>query len=186
MGLVDVKGKPYADMVHTAAALHPAALHASAAVNTFDEVPLAPSAPMDGLLHWDRVRGYLPSLSASPWSDLYVCHDKDNLYVGLYAMEFMDDSLYADGKFPEVDRPSLRLAIGDFNVLVRYDGKDEKATCSVPDVTVSEKISLSSTIILKIPFRLLGGAGKSVHLTGTLTSHGRGYEMGWDRIPKLD
>ncbi|HEY3780340.1 MAG TPA: hypothetical protein VGL56_04595 [Fimbriimonadaceae bacterium] len=186
MGLVDVKGKPYADMVHTAASLHPAELHAKAEINTYDEVPLAPASPMDGLLHWDRERGYLPSTSGSPWSDLYICHDKDNLYVGLYAMEFMDDSLYADGKFPEIDRPRLDMKIGDFNVMVRYDGKNEKATCSVPDVTVSEKISLSSTVILKIPYRLLGGLGRAVHVTGTLSSHGRGYKMGWDRDPKLD
>jgi hypothetical protein len=91
----------------------------------------------------------------------------------------MDEGLYENGKVPEVDRPHLTLSFGSQRPTfdVRFGGKGQKPSCSVPTVSVFEKPGVKDTVILKIPRSLLGS--KPLHLQAHLSSHARAEEMSW-------
>jgi hypothetical protein len=179
MGLVDVSGKPYEDMVHASSAIHPALVHERAKPPSYGvTIPDAPTRPLEGLLGWDRDAGWIRPSTNINFADLYASKDKDSLYVAVYAMEYMDEGLYEGGKIPKEDRPLLKLQAGSWKGEVRFNGKGQKAICSDPSVKVGEVGGLKYTVILQIPLTKFGGGDKSsVH--ATLYSHGRGFVMQW-------
>ncbi|MHB8635927.1 MAG: hypothetical protein ACYC96_05585 [Fimbriimonadaceae bacterium] len=186
MGLVDVHGKPYLQMIAAARTAQVERVHAAEKRAPRSGIPAAPREPMgDALLHWNRGRAYVPSPSREQWADLYASYDSSNLYVGLVAMEFIDESLYSSGKLPEQDRPTLTLRIGAWHATIRFNGKAEKAVCSDPNVEIAENPGLKHTLVLRIPSRVLGPrallAGRRVPLKGALTSHGHGFRMTWNK-----
>ncbi len=179
MGLVDVYGHTYQEMVQASAAVHPTQVHGSSFSPTYSTaIPTAPADPMKDTLNWDRLAGLVKAASGIPIADLYVCSDTDDVYVAVRTMEFIDESLYKDGKLPAQDRPLLRLSVGNWKGEVRFNGKDQKAVCSDPHVQLAEEGGLKYMIILKLPLSVTGTVDKtSIH--GELFSHGRGYKMSW-------
>ena len=186
MGLIDVHGALYKEMVAAAKAARVAEVHASAGPVLKMGMPLAPASPLaDALLHWDRRRAYIPSASREQWADLYASYSSSDLYLGLVAMEYIDESLYVGGKMPESERPCLTLHIGTWSATVQFNGKKANAACSDSRVQIVEKPGLKHTVVLRIPARILrsGGLqhGDRLSLVANLTSHGRGYRMFWKK-----
>ena len=186
MGLVDVQGSPYPKMIAAAKAAHVSAVHASPQPAPKAGIPPAPTSPMaDALLHWDRDRAYLPSSSREQWADLYASYSPSDLYLGLVAMEFIDESLYTGGKMPEGERPCLTLHIGNWDAAIRFNGSKAKAVCSDSRVQIMEKPGLKHTLVLRIPNSILSFSrlhqGDRLRLAGELASHGHGYRMVWNR-----
>jgi hypothetical protein len=73
-------------------------------------VPPAPADPLGhftirvALKDWDRERGFVKPVSEFPIADLYVCWDKDSVYLGLYAQDFAEVDFYRGKAIPEIDR----------------------------------------------------------------------------------
>ena len=184
-GLEDIKGNPYPLMLDVFKRFKPVKIHATEAAMVRNRIPVTPAKPMqDNLLRWNRDRGLVTSHSKDQWADLYVSHDKDNLYVGLVPMEYGDPSLYETGKMPEEDRPELKLQVGSWHGSVRYGfSSPAKATGGISKI--AERPGLKHMLTLQIPLKSLDTprliAGHQVHLSAQLSSHGRGYSMSWDQ-----
>src|SRR5439155_11471956 len=73
--------------------------------------PMADLKRMLALRQWDRERGFVPPTSRFPIADLYACWDTDAVYLGLYAMDTVEEAYYRDRKVPEVDRIEWRLRL---------------------------------------------------------------------------
>lgn len=186
MGLVDVYGKPYAELTGVSARLHPAQRHERAA-----EAPIAntaPRAPKDagaGLLHWDRARSLIAPSWGTPFADLYASWTPDALYVGLFAMDFIEERLYPQGRLPESERPTWTVWTPgmDRRVTVRYGGAKRKVAVDVPGIEATELPGLKHTVILRIPKRLI--QGRRLRIEARLESHGRAERMSWSREVRL-
>ena len=186
-GLVDIKGVPYEGMVEALKHANLTEHHRKGQPKLTPGVPKAPPKPMAGnLLTWDRSRGYIRSDSPEQWADLYVTYDKENLYIGLCPMEFIDPkSLYEGPLLPEVDRPALNLSIGKWSGTVRYNGEKQKPTFTTGIARVAERPGLKHLLSIQIPAISLGlkdhKVGQKLRLQGSLVTHGRGFKMSWDR-----
>ncbi len=182
-GLVDVKGRTYSQMESVLKGFHADQVHQSTQSLTKHALPVAPRSPLaDHLKSWDRLDGRLRSASKRQWADLYACRDASSLYLGLVPMEYGDANLYESGKIPEVDRPLLKLKVGNWTGTVRY-GFSKKASLSTGIASCSERPGLKHILALQIPFKSFGKPlhrGSEVRIQAVLVSHGRGYEMKWD------
>lgn len=186
MGMLDIYGKPYPLMVEVAQKSKPAAVHAKSVRKAIKPaIPLAPDNPLaNRLADWNRTIGYIPSKSIDQWGDLYVCHDKESLYVGLLAMEYFDESLYAKGSIPEIDRPRLKLNLNGKVVDVRFNGKKQIAH-TTPSLDLNEWGGLKHVIAIRIPLSSLNVKGHRLDFKASLWSHGRGRKMVWDQQLKF-
>lgn len=181
MGLMDIHGKPYPLMIDVAKKAQPTKVHAQKIKPVTPAIAQAPAEPMkDRLLHWNRAVGYVPSSSTNQWSDLYLSHDKENVYVGLLAMEYFDESMYESGKIPEIDRPHLKLSLNGKTYNFRFGGNKQAAT-STPKVDMNEWYGLRPVIVAKIPLKSLNLKGKQIKIEGSLWTHGRGRKMTWNQ-----
>lgn len=184
MGLVDIHGKPYELLTDVAAKLEPAARHAKAALPPIlNTAAPAPTDPMKGLLTWRRDRCLIAPSAGTPFGDLYVSWKPDALYVGVFAMDYMDESLYVGGRVPESERPTWTLRGVGEPITVRYGGKDQKAMASSPEIRIAELPGLKHTTIVRIPGRFR--AGQKVRIAVDLASHSRAERMRWDRAVTL-
>ena len=52
--------------------------------------------PNLALKHWDRERGFVRPISEFPLADLYICWNKEAIYLGLYAQDVTEDTFYKD------------------------------------------------------------------------------------------
>jgi hypothetical protein len=186
MGLVDVHGQPYELLTAASAAVRPEVRHREAKpvpiANT--AAPAPPDVAKD-LRNWDRARSLVAPSRGTPFGDLYVSWTPDALYVGLFAMDYMDERLYAEGRVPEADRPMWTVRVGGASapITVRYGGKDRPATVSDPAVTVTEVPGLKHTVILRLP--RANAAGERVRLDSALRSHSGAETMAWRREVRL-
>lgn len=189
MGLVDIHGKPYPQMIAASRASNPSQVHASPP-RVKSGVPRAPKNPLDGkLLTWDRERGYIPASTLDQWGDMYACYDSQNLYIATYTLEFTDEHLYADAKVPEADRPLLRLHVGGKKFALRYGGSKNTATFTEGMCELREIPEWKHCLIFKVPAKDLGkktlSPGDTLHLSGELFAHARGYRMAWNQTLTL-
>lgn len=191
-GLVDIKRNPYEGMVQALKRAHLGQVHQAGIAKAAPGIPKAPAKPMEGnLLSWNRDRAYIPSPSAEQWSDLYATYDRENLYIGLCPMEFIDaKALYDESRLPEEDRPNLSLKIGKWSGYVRYNGEKQKATFSTGIAEVVERPGLKHLLAIRLPARSLGLAllkrGTKLRISGSLTTHGRGFKMDWNQEVTLN
>lgn len=186
MGLVDTAGRPYEELTQAAAALdipglraHPAA----PAPRPGAAVPQAPPNPFDGLRDWPRDAGFVAARSPAPLADLYVARDAENLYVGLYAMDYVDEHLYPGDRLPESERAAWRLSLGGMAkpLTVRFMGDRQPARVDDSRVECRQVPGLKFTVMLRIPLSLLGGQSR-VALTSHWDSHSRGQAADWQSI----
>jgi hypothetical protein len=190
MGIVDVYGQTYPLMVDALKSFDPIKAHQVDRKPLPASIPRAPQSPMtDNLKLWDRNRGYVRSQASEQFADLYLCHDGQNIYVGLVPMEYGDTKLYTGGTMPEIDRPQLSLRIGGWSGSVRY-GFSAPATSSLGIESVVERPGLKHILAIKIPASSLGktklNAGEVLPISAELFSHGRGYRMTWNQSLKLN
>lgn len=183
MGLVDIEGRPYEELVSASAALDFKALRAKAKdpqpAGTI-RVPMAEWVPTTTLKGWPRDRGALPVSSGTPFGDMFATQDKGALYLGLYAMDYMDESLYEGGRISEVDRNRWQIRIDGLSrpIDIRYGGKGKKASINQGGIEVNEKPGLKYTVVVKIP-KLLLNHRKALRLTAVAETHSRSSSMAW-------
>jgi len=192
MGLVDINGKPYDLLTQVAAKSDLSTRHAEAkpeaAPNTATP---APEEVMKGLLKWDRRRSWVAPSAGTPFGDLYTAWDGDALYLGLYAMDYMDASLYPGGKIPEAELPLLEVKIGGMSrwLRVRYGGAKKEPQGNIPGVEFGQVPGLKYTVVARIPANLLGrktlAEGTTLAIDARLASHSRAERMAWKREVRL-
>jgi hypothetical protein len=197
MGLVDVNDQPYAPLTAAAASLNLTALHSAPVAhraNATEGVPHAPQEPltaanaMEALKSWDRERGFVPCLSKNPTADLYLCWDKDAVYVGLYAMDIPEDTYYRDKKIPEQDRLqwTIQPDDGGIPIVVRL-GSGRLPTVTGPEAQVVDLSgkdgSVRTIAAVRIPVALFGRhllhPGESVRIQSRLLTSARARYMEW-------
>jgi len=183
MGFVDTEGRTYDEMARESSSLNLAQLRANAIDALPSEtvrVPLISGDPMSGLKAWPRDQGVLGVSKGTPFGDLFVTQDAENLYLGLYAMDYMDESLYEGGHIPEIDRDRWQIKLQGLSIPldVRYGGKGKKASINLSGIEVKEIGGLKYTVMLKIPKTMLKKT-ESLQVSSSLDSHGRGEHMEW-------
>ena len=189
-GLVDIHGVPYTEMIQVLKGFDPFRERAHTKVTTSSRIPKAPPGPMDShMLNWQRNQGRILSKSADQFGDLYLCHDRNNLYLGVAAMDYADASLYENYKMPEIDRPRLQISIGKFMGELRY-GFSKPIVKSAGIGAVAERSGLKEMLTICIPASSLGKhsilKGEKIQVKAILTSHGRGYQMSWEDTRTCD
>jgi hypothetical protein len=197
MGLVDIDDRPYVPITVAASALDRNALHAAAGTSRPDirggvppapKDPLAHWKPMEALGDWDRERGFVPSHSRYPMGDLYLCWDRDALYVGLYSTDIVESSCYKDKRLPEVDRAEWTLHPGDAQRPIRVRlgaGRPpiaHGATVEVVDTSGAEH-GVYHVAAIRLPAALFGkrslAAGDTIRLEASYRTHARADNVAW-------
>jgi predicted Rdx family selenoprotein len=199
MGLVDVEDRPYQELTAAAAAFDSGAVHtagrtapadASAGIPPAPQDPLAHSQPMSALREWDRERGFTPPLSSNPQADLYLCWDQDAVYVGLYAIDIVENTYYRDKRIPEADRAEMTLQIGSSAPLrLRIGaGRPPAAISPFPAGFAAVDVSgvdhdVRNVALFRLPAALFGKqtlhAGDRIPLACTLHTFARAYQTDW-------
>jgi hypothetical protein len=143
-------------------------------------VPFVAANPFEGLKEWPRSKGVLPTSEGTPFGDLYVTKDLDNIYLGLIAMDYMDESLYIGKHIPEIDRNRWQIKIAGLpkTIDIRYGGKGQKASVNMSGIEVHEISGLKYVVMIKIP-RSMIKATEPVALWSSADTHGRSAHMEW-------
>ncbi len=201
-GLVDIHDQPYTEVVAAMQAVDVNKIKAETAAPRLDAThgvppapvaPLADFAPMTALKSWDRERGFVPPASPAPLADLYLCWTPEALYVGLYAMDIIEDAYYRDRSLPKVDRPVWTVQAGDKPAIRARVGASREALVSEPEIKVLNLSGLNlntrNIAIMVIPAARVGKtqlqAGDVIKLEAELATHCRAYQTAWKGQFKL-
>jgi len=197
-GLVDIHNRPYEQLVSAATALDLNALHARAfraRPDASQGIPPAPREPLGqftvgkALGHWDRERGFVKPLSTAPVADLYVCWDKQALYLGLYAQDIVELEYYRDKVLPEIDRAEWIIGIASNRPPIRCRlGPLAPAKCSEPSVRLvnlsGHYLNTRNIAAIELPSKLFGKtrfrAGESIRIQSTFFTHARADQVDWE------
>ncbi len=199
MGLVDIYDQPYLDLIRTSSKIDRNAIHEKAVlpvVPPVQPIPHAPDNPMlnilprDLLSKWNRSQALIPASAPAPIGDLMLTWSDDSLYVGIYAMDFPQTTLYKDKKIPEQDRMKFTLNISGMSkpLEVRF-GADRKPASSIPGVEFAESPGGSGGIyeitVMRIPAKLLHKdslqASDKMTISAQILSHARAYKTSWKK-----
>jgi len=119
-GLVDIHDRPYAELTAASTSLDLRAIKSAPALPRPDAssgIPRAPRQPLAqfepgrALQHWDRERGFVKPSSEFPLADLYVCWNRDALFLGLYSLDIVEDAYYHNRFVPKTDRAEWTVRI---------------------------------------------------------------------------
>ena len=196
-GLVDIHDWPYESLTTTAKALDLVALkdrRPSARPDASLGVPPAPRNPLGqftirlALKDWDRERGFVKPDSECPVADLYVCWDKQAVYLGLYAQDIVEVNYYRNKIVPVVDRAEWIVSIGETNQPIHARlGPGAPPVCDEPAARI---VNLSGVYMntrniaaLRLPARLFRReklkAGDAIELGSTFYTHCRSDRVEW-------
>jgi hypothetical protein len=196
-GLVDIHDRPYEPLTSTVSRLNlirlkeqprPKRLDASQGVPPAPRNPLAQFEPNRALKHWDRERGFVPSVSEFPLADLYICWSRKAIYLGLYAQDFTEDVCYRDKIVRANDRAEwLVAANGSTNSIQSRIGAGLEPIVNHPDVRVLNISGLNGNVrniaCMEIPAKLFGKdrfkAGDVIEFSSTFSTHCRVYLTEW-------
>lgn len=195
-GLVDIHDRPYAEVTAVFAGLDtsPAARQPVARPDAREGIPAAPRKPFDhfqpllALKHWDRERGYVPPDSGPALADLYVGWSRDALYLGLYALDIVEDAYYRDRRVPKEDRAQWIIELPGHHEGIRARiGAGREALVNEPRVHVESLSGLNLNVrciaAMRLPAALWGKrvfrAGDSVEFNATLWTHAQAYRLTW-------
>jgi hypothetical protein len=112
-GLVDIHNRPYEELTAMFAEFDANRVRSSAPMKRPDattgvprapEHPFADFAPTRALKHWDRERGFVPPTTPAPLADLYVAWRSNAVYLGLYALDIVEEAYYRSASVPKQDR----------------------------------------------------------------------------------
>ncbi len=195
-GLVDIHNRPYEEITGVFAALdairrkaEPAAprLDASQGIPPAPPDPLANFEPTRALKHWDRERGFVEPSSEFPLADLYVCWSPQTLYLGLYALDIIEDAYYRDRNVPKADRPVWTVhATGGPPVRARL-GIGREPLVNDPAVRVHNlsgvNLNVRNIAVIELPAQRLGKdalkPGDEIELSVTYSAHCQAYRVEW-------
>lgn len=196
-GLVDIHDQPYEALIATASALNLNGLKgkpARALPDVSQGAPPAPRKPMAqfepnlALKHWDRERGFVKPISEFSLADLYVCWNRNSIYLGLYAQDVVEDTFYRDKVVREIDRAEWIVAIGGFSKPIRARiGAGSEPIVNGPAVRIVNISGLNGNLrniaAMELPARLFGKkrfkAGDAVEFASTFFTHCRAYRVEW-------
>jgi len=195
-GLVDVHDQPYKLLTGMAQKLDLMAIkkeHHPVRPDASLGVPPAPTDPLGhftirvALKDWDRERGFVKPVSEFPIADLYVCWNKDAIYLGLYAQDFAEADYYRNKVIPEIDRAEWIASVaGGKPIHVRL-GPGGPPACDEPSARV---VNLSGVYMntrniaaIELPAKLFGKTrfrrGDSIEFGSTFFTQGRGERVEW-------
>lgn len=195
-GLVDIHDRPYEEVTAAFAALTADPLKASPVTTRPDASAGVPSAPDDPLVqfeltralkHWDRERGFVKPASAYPLADLYICWSPQAIYLGLYALEFVEDAYYQNRSVPKGDRPVWLVQVNGQEPVRARIGAGREPLVNDPTVRVENlsglNLNVRNVAFMELTARRLGKdrfqAGDTIELSSTLLSHGQAYRVEW-------
>lgn len=196
-GLVDIDDRPYEELTSMFASRRAEARSAatprdvgrpdvSAGIPPGPSDPLADFQPTTALKSWDRERGFVPPRSEHPMADLYLCWTPAALWIGLYALDMVEEAYYRGAAVPKEDRSLWTVAANGFTARSRL-GAGKEATVSDPDLRVESlsghQLNVRNIAILEIPAVRLGKTklqpGDQVDLEVELFTHARAYRVFW-------
>jgi hypothetical protein len=195
-GLVDIQNRPYREITTMFSEFDAIAHRSSSPLqrpNATSGVPPATQDPlvdfkfMTALRAWDRERGFVPSASACPPADLYICWSPEALYLGLYAHDVVEKELYHGGVVPDVDRACWSVRLGESEPI------DARIGCGVEPVVNRDEVQVKCLsgfdhdvrliAVMKLPTELLGKrqwtAGESIALSSELVTHAQMDRCKW-------
>jgi hypothetical protein len=196
-GLVDIHDQPYESLVAAARALDLAAIKSQPQPARPDAslgVPPAPRQPLGqftirrALKNWDRERGFVKPVSEFPVADLYVCWNKQAVYLGLYAQDIVEENYYRNKIVPEVDRAQWIISIDESNKSIHARlGPGAPPVCDEP---AARLVNLSGVYMntrniaaLELPAKLFGKerfkAGDTIAMESTFFTHCRADRVMW-------
>jgi hypothetical protein len=195
-GLVDLEDRPYDELTSFFASWNPSACRLQNPVQLPDAsegVPPAPSNPFAefeatrALKHWDRERGFVKPVTREALADLYLCWNAHGLYLGLYALDIIEEAYYRGRSVPKQDRPLWQVrVVGAPPFHVRL-GAGREPVPSTPGPRIEHLSALNLNVrtvtALELPAAWLGReklqAGDVIEFDAVLTSHARAYRTTW-------
>jgi hypothetical protein len=195
-GLVDIHDHPYEETTTMFASLAAEQLKARSASPRLDASSGIPTAPNDpfadftpgrALKQWDRERGFVKPMSEFPLGDLYLCWNRDALYLGLYAIDIVEPANYRDFSVPKTDRARWSVRIDGREIVSARIGAGREPLVSNPGVRVENlsghDLNVRNIAVMELPAKLLGNdqlkEGDKVELDCTLLTHCGAYRMQW-------
>lgn len=198
-GLVDIADQPYDGLtrifsetqpakIKSQSLAHPSAPDAGQGVPRAPADPFAHLEPTLGLKHWDRARGFVKPTSKFPVADLYLCWNKQAIYLGLYAQDIVEEAFYRSKFVPKNDRAQwlVRLPGSGRSVQARI-GSGAEPIVDDPAVRIANLSGLNLNVrniaIMELPASLFGKkrfrTGDKIQVGSTLFTHCQGYQMDW-------
>lgn len=196
-GLVDVYDQPYEELTAMAQSLDPEAIKSARHPGLPDAFLGVPPAPADPLGHftirvalkdWDRERGFVKPVSRFPVADLYVCWNRDAIYLGLYAQDFAEPEFYRNKVIPEIDRAQWLVspAARKEPIHIRL-GPGGPATCDAPAVRIANLsgayMNTRNIAAVELPAKFFGKAdlkpGDTIEFGSTFFTHARADRVEW-------
>ncbi len=195
-GLVDIQNRPYEELTamfasfdasHLRAAVPEKRLDASSGVPRAPRDPFAEFAPTRALKHWDRERGFVRPVADTPIADLYVNWSSNAVYLGLYALDIVEDAYYRSTSVPKQDRALWTVQVNGGEPIRARLGAGREALVNNERVRLESisglNLNVRNVAALEVPTELFGKAwlkaGDEVDLAVSLVTHGRAYTMEW-------
>ena len=196
-GLVDIHNRPYEPLTAAARALNMVAIKNQqhpARPDTSLGVPPAPRHPLGhftirlALADWDRERGFVKPVSEFPVADLYVCWDRQAVYLGLYAQDIAEADYYRNKIVPEVDRAEWIVSVGETNRPIHARlGPGGPPVCDEPAARIvnlsGEYMNTRNIAALELPAKLFGKArfkpGDTIEFDSTFFTQCRAERVEW-------
>lgn len=117
------------------------------------------------MLNWDRARGFIPSHNPNPLADLYICWRPDAIYLGVYAMDVLEQGLYSDKQIPEVDRPGWSITVADAHPSIKIRlgaGRKPKLEGSGTTLEIADTTGVENGVFraaaIRLPAAMFGKA----------------------------
>lgn len=194
-GLVDINNRPYEDLVKMFAAFDANRVRASVAMRA-DASMGVPPAPVDpfadfvptrALKQWDRERGFVPPSSPAPLADLYASWSSNSFYLGLYALDIVEDAYYRGASVPKQDRALWTVQVNGCDPILARLGAGREALVNNERVRLEclsgLNLNVRNIAAMEIPVREFGRAGlkagDEIDLVVSLVTHARAYTMTW-------
>jgi hypothetical protein len=201
-GLVDLQDRPYVEVTSAFASFDPQDLRrrpvrarsdASTGVPRAPSDPLADFGPTHALKSWDRERGFVEPTTPFPVGDLYICWSPQAIYLGLQALDVVEDAYYRDHFVPKADRALWVVELaGSKGVRMRL-GAGREAIPSDPEVRIKHlpalNLKVRNVAAMELAAEKLGRqffkAGDAIELHSTLSTHGQAYQIEWKGVFRL-
>lgn len=196
-GLVDIHDQPYKLLTAAAQALNLTAIKSKPHLALPDASLGVPPAPHDPLGHftirraladWDRERSFVQPISKYPVADLYVCWNKQAVYIGLYAQDFAETGYYRNKILPEVDRAEWIVSLNKTNkpIHVRL-GPGGPPVCNERAVRIAnlagEYMNTRNIAAMELPAKLFGKSefksGDMIEFDSTYFTQARADRVEW-------